>query len=94
MATQKLALAAEAKETETTAEFRGKKFKLPPSVDAWPLDVLEAFEDGKTVIVLRELLGPDQWAVVKSMKLKVEDFGELTKAIFAATGLDEEKAES
>ncbi len=77
-----------------TAEFRGKKFILPKDVNDWSLDVMEAFEDGKMVTVIRGLLGDKQWAEIKAMDLKTSDFAELTESVLKAMGVDSEKSDS
>lgn len=88
------ALKAEATETEIKVEFRGDEYVLPKNVEEWPLDVMEAMEDEKPVSALRSLLGPAQWAKVKSHGLKMADLEEVTDTFLNAVGLTSGKSES
>lgn len=44
-----------------------------PAADEWSLDAIEAFEDGKSATLIREILGAKQWATFKEKPRKVSD---------------------
>ena len=78
---------SEAKDAKTVpVKFRGHEFAIATEYDEWTVDFLESLEEGKSVGIVRGSLGPQQWAVVKQMNLKVGDLGELATAITAALG--------
>ncbi len=37
-----------------------------PKYDRWPVDALEALDDTRLYVFLREILGPEQWAAFKA----------------------------
>lgn len=59
------ALIAEVQHTGVSFEFDGDTYWVPV-VDEWSLDVYEAQEDGKTIGMVRALLGTAQYAQFKS----------------------------
>ena len=52
---------AEARSEDTTIEFDGETYAIPPSSE-WDIEVIEAAEEGRIVASTKLLLGPDQWA--------------------------------
>lgn len=72
--------------------WRGQTFKIPPTLDDCDIDVLEAFETGKSAGLIRLILGDKQYlAMKKAVKPKVRDLTELAEVIagqfgFANTG--------
>ncbi len=78
---------SEAENAKTVpVNWRGHKFEVATEYDEWTVDFLESLEEGKSVGIVRGALGPQQWAVVRQMNLKVGDLGELATAITAALG--------
>lgn len=55
----------------------------------WSIDALEAMQDGREVVALRELLGPKQWADVKTKAKTGADLTELGQVIESAGGFRE-----
>lgn len=54
----------------------------------WPLEVFEAFEDGRVLAALRALLGEEQWATYKAAAPRtVGDLNILAEKISEAVGL-------
>lgn len=51
-----------------------------PSADEWSVDVIEAFEDGKTATLLRALLGASQWSAFKSKPRTMTDLNGIFEA--------------
>lgn len=89
------ALANEANEDTTVkVAFRGRTFSVEKEVQDWDIDALEAHEEGNLTLFLRGLLGPVQWAEVKSLRLKVRDLDELSDAVLRSMGLSSEKSDS
>lgn len=89
------AMVAEVSEPSTLAvEFRGLKLSIPASMEEWPIEVMEAFEQEQYVATCRELLGPAQWAAIKTLRLKVKDLHELVEACFSGVGVDTKNSES
>lgn len=64
----------------------GQAITLPPSVEDWDPDVLEAFETGKAISALRSLLG-DQYEAARRRFLKDQGrkatVGDLTSLVDA-----------
>lgn len=69
--------------------FRGERFRLPELDGGMDIDTLEAFEDGKVITAIRGLLGPDQWAKLKSMgpKPNIGDLEEIADKIAKVYGM-------
>jgi hypothetical protein len=83
------ALQAEAAGPTAEFEFRGEKFTVPLEYADYPVEYIEAAEDGKSLAIqARGLLGPEQWDRVRSMRLKARDLDELSDAISAALGVE------
>lgn len=51
-----------------------------PTADEWSLSALEAFEDGKHTTLMREILGPVQWAMFKKKPRVIADVNALFSA--------------
>lgn len=78
---------AEARGDKTaTVEFRGQVFTVSTEYDEYPVDFMEAIEDGRAVGICRGALGPRQWRQVQSMRLKMRDLAELSDLIAEAMG--------
>lgn len=67
-------------------EYEGIKLTLPVSLDEAPIELLEAFEDGKAIRAMRTLLGDEQWAKVKKVCPKVKDLKDFSDQVAAAMG--------
>lgn len=82
------ALRNEATGSTATFEFRGESFTVPLEFDDLPVGYMEAVGDGANMAVqARELLGPEQWAVVRAMNLTGRGLNELRDALDSATGV-------
>jgi len=80
------AIAAEALGELIPFTFRGLKLELLPTSE-WPLDALEAFEEGRVVGFLKIILGADQYGELKGLGLKVPDLEELITDAKDALGI-------
>lgn len=67
--------------------FRGDTY-IVPVVDEWSIETLEAFEAGKGVQLLRQLLGPKQWNRFRRSYGKKKDVDALAEAIAEAGGFE------
>lgn len=67
-----------------TVEWRGVTYTLPPA-EEWPVEVLEAMEDGKAVTFVRSVLGAGQWVKAKQ-SMTVTDLSDLAEEIAQAYG--------
>jgi hypothetical protein len=81
----------EAREAEASNEpavitWRGHEFTVARDYDDWSLDLVEAFEDGRELAIIRGALGSAQWRVVKSEEPKVRDIKGLAEDIAIALG--------
>lgn len=86
MPARKSAPAAEALAQSIEFEFRGAEFAVLPTTE-WSLDALEAFEDGKLVTLLREVLTDGGYAAMKAVAPKVGDLNEFVAAMTEALGI-------
>lgn len=78
---------AEARGDKTAeVKFRGRTFTVSTEYDEYPVEFMEAVEDGRAVGICRGALGPRQWREVQSMRLNMRDLGELSNAIADAMG--------
>lgn len=80
------ARAAEASNEPAVIKWREHEFTIPRDYDDWSLDLVEAFEDGRELSIIRGALGPAQWRVVKSEEPKVRDIKGLAEDIAVALG--------
>lgn len=74
--------------TTVAVPYGGQTYTIPAERDRWPLDVLEALEEGKMTIALRGLLGSKQWARFKATGPRTGDMGALWEAVGKAVGFD------
>lgn len=69
-----------------TVEFKGHQFKLPASADDWPLDAIEAMEEGQLAKFVRQLLGSDQYGAFKTLRPTGGQIGDFVKDYLARIG--------
>lgn len=77
---------SEAKNEAATIVWRDHTFTVDREFDDWSLALVEALEEGRSVAIIREALGPAQWASVKSESPKVRDITGLADDIANALG--------
>lgn len=78
---------AEAKDDPTaTVEFRGLTLTVSREYDDWPVEFVDALEEGKTVGICKGALGPAQWRRVRALDLKMRDLAPLADLIAQALG--------
>jgi hypothetical protein len=77
---------SEAAGEKATIEWREHTFEVDREFDDWSLALVEALEEGQFVAIVREALGPDQWAVVRAEAVKVRDLNGLADDIAVALG--------
>lgn len=65
--------------------WRGKRFTLPAPED-YPLEAIEAEEDGRTLKALRLILGDDQYATFRTLGKTAGDAEDFSKAIMRELG--------
>jgi hypothetical protein len=65
--------------------WRGKRFKLPRA-DAFPLEALEAEEEGKHLTALRIILGDAQYATWRSLAATAADAEDFSTKVMAELG--------
>lgn len=73
-------------EATATVEFRGETFTVSREMDDWPVEFVDALEEGKTVGIVKGALGPAQWRRVRSMNLRMRDIEPLADGITTALG--------
>lgn len=70
---------------ETTQDVRiilfGDKEWSVPTSRKWPIDVLEAAEDGRVVTMVRGLLGEKQWTKFRGIYKEVGDLEDFMTAV-------------
>lgn len=69
-------------------KWRDLEFTVSTEYDDYPVDFMEAVEDGRTVGIVRGALGPAQWRVVKALNLKMADLAELAEGVADALGFN------
>ncbi|AWY06646.1 tail assembly chaperone [Microbacterium phage Zeta1847] len=79
------AIAAEAVGDRVPFEFRGETFGLLPTSE-WSLNALEAFEEGRVVAFLKDILGAD-YAKLRGLDIKVADLEEFVADAKDALGI-------
>lgn len=67
-------------------DFDGHTYTIPASED-WDLDVLDYWEQGKVVAMLRALLGPEDWKEFRSKPRSVKHASDFFSEIQKAGGL-------
>ncbi len=93
MTTKKAPLEAEAKEldgettTVRTFTYKGKDFSIESDAEKWSLEAMLAYEDGKSITVMRALLGDDQWAKFMETKPTNRDFADFSEQAFNTIGV-------
>lgn len=65
--------------------WRGKRFGLPAPQD-YPLDAIEAEEQGHTLTALRLILGDDQYSTFRELAKTTGDADDFSKAIMRELG--------
>lgn len=73
-------------EATATVEFRGETFTVSREMDDWPVDFVDALEEGKTVGIVKGALGAAQWRRVRNMNLRMRDLEPLADGITKALG--------
>lgn len=81
---------AEVNNTETTFEYKNGSFTVPPA-RKWPLEAIEAQEEGKITGFLKGLLGADQYAALRKEARTLEDLDEFVGVLFASLDVDKGK---
>lgn len=79
-----------AEELSVTFRYDGTEYTVP-SPKVWPLEVMEAQEESRTVGALRALLGEVQWAEFRKEPRTVQDLGDILEACFDAVNLNQGK---
>lgn len=69
--------------TTVTFDFDGVEYTVP-SPKKWPIEVIEAQEDGRLAGAVAELLGAKQYKAFKKVPRTMEDLENLTEALFKA----------
>lgn len=84
------AVKAEVENDDTTMpiEWDGHTYTVLKDTDEWPVDITEAFEDGRASTAIRGLLGPAQWKAFKATKPTNRDLGQLFQEIAQAYGFE------
>ncbi|ALX67275.1 hypothetical protein [Microbacterium sp. XT11] len=78
--------AAEALAQPIPFTFEGQKYSVLPSSE-WSLDALEAFEEGRVLTLLREVLDGDGYATFRKTHNRVADLNEFVVAMQKAIGI-------
>lgn len=71
--------------SEHAVMWRGKRFVLP-SADEFPLDAIEAEEQGKVLLSLRMILGEEQYATWRTLARTAGDAEHFSKTIMRELG--------
>ncbi|NUT47323.1 MAG: hypothetical protein HOV94_08425 [Saccharothrix sp.] len=71
--------------TEHAVMWRGKRFVLP-SADDFPLDAIEAEEQGRVLQSLRLILGEDQYATWRTVAKTAADAEHFSRTIMRELG--------
>lgn len=87
----KKVVSEEAKNEDVTVEFREQKYTVPKEFRNWPLEAVEAQENGRMVGAVKELLGPEQYATLRKTANTVGDLEEFTEKLFDALDVDKGK---
>lgn len=66
--------------------FRDAEYTVPQRED-WPIEALEAQEEGRMVGALKELMG-SQWFTFRKTSKTAKDLEEFAEALFAAVNID------
>jgi hypothetical protein len=68
-----------------TVLWRGKRFTLP-SAESFPLEALEAEEEGKHLTALKLILGNGQYAIWRSLAATAADAEDFSAAVMKELG--------
>lgn len=68
-------------------EYDGESYTVP-TPKLWPLEVVEAQEDGRFNAAIRELLGKEQYKTFRKKPRTLEDLDKITEAVMDAAELD------
>jgi hypothetical protein len=77
---------SEAVGEKATIQWREHTFEVERDFDDWTLALVEALEEGRSVAIIREALGPAQWSVVKAEAPRIRDITGLADDIAHALG--------
>lgn len=70
----------------TIITFRDEQYSVPSSVEEWPLEVMDSFEQGHSVQFLRGMLSAEDWTRFSKKAKKVKDAEEFTDLVSKAGG--------
>lgn len=73
---------------EVEVEFDGEIYEIAADPIDWEVSTTEAFEQGKVVTAIRQLLGPEQWKAVSAKRYRNRQFRELFDLLAEAGGFD------
>lgn len=86
MSTQDV-IKAEATSTTIFFEYEGETFGVPKP-NLWPLDAIEAFEDGKVMNFMRALFGAEDYERIKAVCKTMEGVTAFMTVAMQAAGHD------
>lgn len=84
-------LKSEASQEPITFEFEDVTYEIP-APKRWPLDVIQAEEDGKILAFLKALLGMEQYNKFVKKGRTIEDLDNFFNALQDAADVDMEKS--
>lgn len=79
-------IAAEALSTDIVFSFEGREYTVPASSE-WTIDALEAFENGRILAMLKELLTDEDYAAFRKRHNKVSELNAFMLALQKAQGI-------
>lgn len=89
---------AEGAASPLTIEWEGFTLVVPPAVEDWDADAVEAFEKGQAVTAVRGVLGSKAYDQLRAdflkkngRKLAVRDLGSLGDVIAATYGIEKQE---
>ena len=82
----KSAAAAEALGESIPFTFADETYVVAPSSE-WSFDALEAYENGRVLHFLREILDEDSWAKLRAVKPKAATLGDFVVSLQKAVGI-------
>ena len=88
--TTKKALEVEATNSDHTFEYLEESYTVPPA-KRWPLDAVEAQEDGNMIGFLKALLGLDQYRTLRKKVDNIEQLDDFIGVMFDALDVDRGK---
>ena len=81
-------IAVQEHRVQVEVEFDGEVYEIPADPIDWEVSTTEAFEQGKVVTAIRQLLGPEQWKAVSAKRYRNRQFRELFDLLAEAGGFD------